>query len=82
MATASKPLDEFETKVLRAIEPDYDYLVLIIPSNAGVNEFTAGAALADLKKRGYVAFEGRGRFKSVCLTDEGKAAREALDADD
>lgn len=74
----SKPLDEYEEKVLRAIEPDYDYLVLIIPSKAQVNDFAAAAALADLKKRKLVAFEGRGKFKSVYLTDEGKAAREAL----
>lgn len=78
MATASKPLDEYETKVLRAIEPEYDYLVVGIPGQAGVNDFAAAAALAELKKRKLVAFDGRGRFKSVYLTDEGKAAREAL----
>ena len=81
MPTASKqPLDEFEEKVLRAIEPDYYYMVLIIPSKAAINDFAAGDALANLKKRKLVAFEGRGKFKSVYLTDEGKAAREALGA--
>lgn len=80
MATTPKPLDEYETKVLRAIEPDYDYLVLVIPSQAGVNDFAAGAALAELKRRKLVAFEGRGKFKSVYLTDEGKTARGALPA--
>jgi hypothetical protein len=75
---ASKPLDEYETKVLRAIDFDYEYLVLVIPGRAGVNDFAAGAALAELKKRKLVAFEGRGKFKSVYLTDAGKAAQEAL----
>jgi hypothetical protein len=73
-----KPLDEYETKVLRAIEPGFDFMIAVIPSHAGVNEFAAGAALAELKKRKLVAFEGRGRFKTVYLTDEGKVAREAL----
>lgn len=76
---AQRELNEQERKVLHAIEPDYDYLVVVVPSKAGVNDFAAGAALAELKKRKLVAFEGRGRLKSVYLTDEGKTEREALD---
>jgi hypothetical protein len=81
MATTTKPLDEYETKVLRAIEPEYEYLVLIVPGRAGVNDFAAGAALAELKKRKLVAFEGRGNMKSVYLTPEGETARKELPAE-
>lgn len=76
MATAE--LDEYETKVLKAIKPDYDVMVVIIPGAAGVNDFAASAALASLKKRGLIAFEGRGRFRSCYLTDAGKEAYAAL----
>lgn len=78
MATKTQPLDAEETAVLRAIEPDYEYLVLIIPGKAGISDLGAGVALADLKKRGYIAFDGRGKFKSVYLTPEGEEARGAL----
>lgn len=78
MATAAKPLDEYEQKVLRSIEPEFEYLVVVVPGRAGVNDFAAGAALAELKKRKLVAFEGRGRMKSVFLTPEGETARKEL----
>ena len=79
MARTARPLDEYEAKVLSALEPDYDYLVLIVPSMmVGVNDFAAATALSGLRMLGYVAFEGRGKFKSVYLTDDGKTAREAL----
>lgn len=78
MAGIAKPLSELEQKVLRAIEPDYDVMVLIIPERAGVNEAAAGGALASLKKRGLIAWEGRGRFKAAYLTDAGKDAYAAL----
>lgn len=80
MATASKPLDEYQEKVLRSIEPEYEYLVLVVPGRAGVNDFAAGEALAELKKRKLVAFEGRGNMKSVYLTPEGEAAWKELPA--
>lgn len=67
-------LEEHETKVLLAIEPDYEVMLLVIPGAAGVNEWAAGDALGSLKKKGLVAFEGRGRFKSAYLTDAGKEA--------
>lgn len=72
-----KTLDEYDKKVLQAIEPEYEYLVLVVPSKAGVSEFAAASALATLKKLGYVKFEGRGKFRSVYLTDEGEKARAA-----
>lgn len=73
-----EPLDEYEVKVLRAIEPDYDVMILVIPGQAGVNDFAAANALGKLKKKGLIAFEGRGKFKSAHLTDEGKTAYAAL----
>jgi hypothetical protein len=74
-------LDEYEQKVLRAIEPEYDVMVLIIPpSRAGVNDFAAADALAGLKKKGLIKFEGRGKFKSCYLTPEGEAAYADLPA--
>lgn len=74
----SVTLDDIDKKVLAAIEPEWDYLVLIIPSKAGVNEIAAATALATLKKAGFIKFEGRGRFKSVYLTSEGESARDEL----
>lgn len=73
-------LEEHETKVLLAIEPDYDVMLLVIPERADVNEFAAGDALGSLKKKGLVAFEGRGKFKSAYLTDAGKEAYAAAKA--
>jgi hypothetical protein len=75
---ATIQLDEYEEKVLRALEPEYEYLILIIPGRAGVNSFAAGSALATLKKKKLVAFDGRGRFKSAYLTDDGVTRRAAL----
>lgn len=78
MTKQTHELDEIETKVLRAIEPDYDVMILVIPGQAGVNDFAAAHALASLKKKELIAFEGRGRFKAAYLTDDGKAAHAAL----
>lgn len=71
-------LSEHEAKVLKAIKPDYDVMVLVIPGRAGVNDFAAADALASLKKRGLIAWEGRGKFKAAYLTDAGKEAYAAL----
>jgi hypothetical protein len=80
MPAVKRELDEYEVRVLRTIEPEYEYLVLVVPGRAGVNDFAAGAALAELKKRKLVAFEGRGNMKSVYLTPEGEAAWKELPA--
>lgn len=72
------PLDEYEAKVLRVIEPDYDVTLLAIPMHAGVNDFAAASALASLKGRGLIGFEGRGRNKTCYLTAAGKEAYAAL----
>jgi hypothetical protein len=72
-------LDEFERKVILAIKPDYDVLVLVIPSNAGINDFAAADALAKLKKKKLIAFDGRGRFRSCYLTPDGCGAFETLE---
>lgn len=74
-------LDEYEQKVIRAIEPDYDVMLLIIPSRAQVSDFAAAAAIASLKKRGLIKLEGRGNMKSCYLTDSGKEAYAALSAE-
>lgn len=71
-------LDDYEQAVLRVIEPGYDVMILVVPSYAKVNEFAAATALAGLKKKGLIAFEGRGRSKSAFLTDTGKEAYAAL----
>jgi hypothetical protein len=74
----NEPLDEYEAKVLRVIEPDYDVMLLVIPVHAGVNDFAAASALASLEGRGLIEFEGRGRNKTCYLTDAGKQAYAAL----
>lgn len=67
-------LDEYDLKVLKAIEPGYDVAIVRIPGDAGINDFAAGGSLAVLKKRGFIRFEGRGSTKSCYLTPEGEAA--------
>lgn len=67
-----------EAKVLRAIEPGCAYLVVVIPGKADVDDLAADAALAELKKRKLVAFEGRDWLKKVYTTADGKKVRESL----
>lgn len=67
-------LDEIDRKVLHAIEPGYDVMIAVLPSAAQVNDFAVALALPKLKKAGWVAFEGRGRFKTCHLTPEGETA--------
>lgn len=73
--TAIIELNENEQKVLDAMKPEYDHLVLIIPGLAKINDWAAADALASLKKKNLIGFEGRGRFKSCYLKAEGEAQR-------
>lgn len=73
-------LDEYAVKVLLALEPEYDYLVLVVPGMAKINDVAAAMAISDLKKAGLVAFDGRGRFKSVYLTPDGITRRREEEA--
>lgn len=70
--TKRKPLSENEIAVLKAIEPGYDVLLVIIPDVAKLGPWATGDALAELKKRGMVKFEGRGKLKTAHLTDIGE----------
>lgn len=71
-------LTDTEKKILDAIKPGYDMLVLVVPGYAKINDFAAADGLATLKKKGLIAFEGRGKFKSCYLTDAGKEAFESI----
>lgn len=75
-------LNDRESAVVLAIKPGFEMLVLTVPMHAHLGELAAADALATLRVKKLVKFEGRGTLKSVYLTEDGEAAYAALAPDD
>lgn len=69
-----KELDDTDKRVFKAITPDYDVNLYVLPGNP----FAIGNALRKLKSNKWVAFEGRGTYRTVHLTEAGEAVYKAM----